>query len=438
MATYLRLVWPYGLMMLVIAGASLFFGADTRMTALLFSGLLLLLGGIVTLQRRRVKLPPLMIAALVALLAFCLADFFTGRLVTSGTEFAILAAAGAVFLVGYRAGSRNDYISPVWTMMLVIFMAIAIWAFADFIANPDSIHGRPRPYHEDRLSAAFLSANTAATFFGMVVLASAASIFRGLTKIGSFHFFTLLEGLFKHALVGVVTFLFASICLLLTASRAGLAFTALALVVLTVWEIIAFRRKEVEASSVSLVQTVLVVLSVLVLMCVGFWGMSGDVAGARYAELDDDANMRVVMFTAYWEAFLQKPFFGHGLGSFDAVNNAIMTSDNAHILATQGAAHNLFLQWLMQTGIVGTAIMFGLVGVIFFTIWQGLAHRRRYRGYLRAVLVISFFIMMHGMVDYALEIPGFMWWWALMLGMATSIAISDPAAYHYKRQEIQA
>ena len=67
MATYLRLVWPYGVMMLVIAGASLFFGADTRMTALLFSGLLLLLGGVVTLQRRRVKLPPLMIAALVAL-----------------------------------------------------------------------------------------------------------------------------------------------------------------------------------------------------------------------------------------------------------------------------------------------------------------------------------------------------------------------------------
>ena len=428
MTPYSRLFWPTGLLMLVLAGATLFFGADTVMTSLLFATAILLMAGAALMMARTIVLPKLVLIILPVLLLFFLAGMISGGLIISGPDFAVLAAAVAVFLLAHGAARNAAQISPLWNVMLLVFLLIGMWAFADFIVNPENIHGRLRPYHEDRLSAAFLSANTAATFFGMVLIAAAASILRALTKIGSFHFFTLLEGLFRHALVGLLTFMFAGICLLLTASRAGLAFAALSLLILIIWEVIAFRRKEVAENHLSLLKIVGAIIIVLVMLGVGFWVLSGDVAGARYAELDDDANMRLVMYSAYWEAFLQRPFFGYGLGSFDQMNNSIMTGANAHILATQGAAHNVILQWLVQTGLVGTMTMLGFMAAIFVNIWRGLTRRRRYRTYLRATLVISVFIVLHSMVDYAVEIPGFMWWWAFVLGLASGVADGETGA----------
>ena len=142
----------------------------------------------------------------------------------------------------------------------------------------------------------------------------------------------------------------------------------------------------------------------------------------RATELDADADTRLVMFKAYAAAIPDNWLIGHGLGSFDTLNSQIMTNENAHVLARQGAAHNIELQWLLQAGVVGSFFMWSTIGLIVWRIWQGLQHRRRLRGTLRVVLCASCLVLLHGQVDYALEIPGFMWWWALLLGAGAGIA----------------
>lgn len=422
MKEFARLIFPYGLLLFLLAGASMFFGADTPMTGFMFSGLLLALAGVALIIGRAAKLPMAIVAGLALLALFIIYDIVAGRLALAGPDYAVLIAACAVFVLSEMSARKFSDTSRMWQLMLAVFLLIGLWAFIDFAVNPEFIHGRPRPYHQDRLSAAFLSANTAATFFGVAMLAAAATILRALTKIVSLHPITLIESLFRHATIGVMTFMFAAVCLLLTASRAGLAFSFICLMILCAWDFFARRGRASEVSGMSTKWTIALVVGVVVVLGALFWVISGDVAGARYADLDEDANNRFVMYSAYWEAASEKPLMGHGLGSFSTVNNMIMTADNAHILATQGAAHNIALQWLVQTGWVGTIAMLSVLALIIRTIAQGLAQRRRYKTYLRATLIISLFVLFHGLVDYALEIPGFMWWFVCILGLGAGIA----------------
>ncbi|WP_306252547.1 O-antigen ligase [Parvularcula sp. IMCC14364] len=422
MAGLLRLFYPYGLLVILLAGASLFFGADTPMTSFLFSAALLLLAGTKLVTGKSSRLPQVVAMGLILLGCAFVFDAITGRTVFAMNHYAIIAAALCVYMLAESEGRLAKDAHRLWQVILIVLLMIAVWAFADFTLNPDMIHGQPRPYHEDRLSAAFLSANTAATFFGITILAATASILRALRKVVSLNPLVLMESLFRHGMLGVVTFLFAAVCLLLTASRAGLTFTLVCLGILFFWEVLSRRTSASDGKTdSSLFRLIILAVAGISLLGVFFWNLSGDVAGARYADLDEDANMRLVMFSAYWEAFLARPFTGYGFGSFSTVNDMIMTSENAHILATQGAAHNIALQWLLQTGIVGTLCAVGIVVWMIWTVRTGFAHKR-YGTYLRTILIISLFILLHGQVDYALEIPGVMWWWMLFLGLGAGLA----------------
>ncbi|MCI5043111.1 MAG: O-antigen ligase family protein [Aquisalinus sp.] len=422
MAGQIRLIYPFGLLLLLLAGASLFFGADTPMTSFLFSGALLLLAGVKLVSGKSVVLPGPIALALILLATSFIFDAITGRTVFAMKHYAIMGAAIAVYVLAETQSRHTKDVRQLWQAMLFILLLISIWAFADFTLNPDMIHGQPRPYHEDRLSSAFLSANTAATFFGITLLIATASILRALRKVVSLSPIALIESLFRHGMLGVVTFLFAAVCLLLTASRAGLTFSLVCLVLLFVWETVMRRKSAVEHDpGFSLIRVAVISLAGLGVAGIFFWNLSGDVAGARYAELDEDANMRLVMFSAYWEAFLARPLTGYGFGSFSIVNDMIMTSENAHILATQGAAHNVILQWLLQVGLIGLLAITSVTGWMVLIIWQGLK-KKRHATYLRTILIVTLFVLLHGQVDYALEIPGVMWWWILLLGLGAGIA----------------
>ncbi len=418
-----RLIFPFGFLLLLLSGASLVFGADTPMTSYLFSGLILILGAAALFVSKDMSLPQVVWVALAALTFSFTYDALTGRLVLGEVDYTVLVAALAVYSIAFYSAQTFSNTSRLWTVVLCLFLGLAIWAFVDFAINPEVIHGRPRPYHEDRLSAAFLSANTAATFFGIIMLASAASILRGLTKVASYSPVGIVESLFKHATVGVVTFLFAAVCLLLTASRAGLAFTAVSLTILTIWDLGA-RRGNLQQRGLDLKWALGLGGVIIIGLGLVLWAMSGDVAGARYAELDEDANSRMVMYQAYWQAVLERPLSGYGFGAFPVVNSQIMTADNAHVLATQGAAHNFMLQWLLQVGLIGTSLMLGITGAMLYAVWKGLATRRRHKTYLRTVLMMALFVTLHGLVDFAVEIPGLMWWFVLFLGLGGGIAIA--------------
>ena len=363
---------------------------------------------------RPLQLPLLGVLVYVAALGLAR---YQGWLGSGAHEYAALGAGGALCLTGYLAGQNGSLPERLWQITLWCGGGLAIAAFLDFALDPELNFGRSRPYHETRLAAPFLSANTAATFYGIIAVMSLAEIIRVLSAKAAYPLQTI-----ERAVVGglfpITFFLFALSNVILTASRAGAAATVAALIALILWETMsrwARGRLRVSLTKAGSVLTMGVVVTV------GLYLISGDLLQQRLSMTAEDES-RTLLLASYAEAATLEPVLGHGLGGFVWVNDLVSTAETGDLLQVQGAAHNVYLQWIIQAGAVGTAMLALVLLPLLATIAHGLSVRRRRTTYLRATLCITLLIALHGMVDYAVEIPMVMWWFAWILGLAAGLA----------------
>jgi len=161
----------------------------------------------------------------------------------------------------------------------------------------------------------------------------------------------------------------------------------------------------------------------VVAVFVMFWQMSGDNVSQRYDTVLDDVSDRASMLKASLGAYQYKPIFGHGLGSLNEAK--LLGADpltNGSVMS-QNASHNFFAQSLVQTGVVGSAVLALIYIYIVVKILRGVILQQRYTTYLIAIVLISLLVCAHGLFDYALEIPAVMLThvWLLGLGFGTSI-----------------
>lgn len=413
---YLRLSFPAGLCLALLAAASVFYGADIPAAKAIFSTAVIAIAGIAALAMRTFAIPAGVWAALALLGAFAVHHVVEGRMDTAAPEFAALAGAGAIWLIARNSAAQPDAGGALWRASIATGTAIAVWAFFDFTLGP-------RTGDAARLSAGFLSPNTAATFFGIVALMGLAELMKQVRRAAGGA-----GALARHApglALSLCGFLIPATCLVLTASRGGILFAAFSALALAGWQVLAMTRHGgVARRSAGLGLAVAAALAVLAGLV---WTMSGELAAARYERgLVDE--LRLQLFEAYWQAVPLAPVSGHGLGSFRFTNDMITTSQQIRSLGATSAAHNVFLQWLLQAGWTGALAMWAVVALLIWQSARGLGIRRRSRGYLRAVLGISAFVVLHGQTDFALEVPGVMWWWAWVLGLGAGLAMAGQGA----------
>lgn len=407
---YLRLAFPAGLLLLLMTAAGVFYGADIPAAKLIFSCVAVCVAGLAAVLNAAFRPTPGTWAGLAILMAFAAQHAAFGWMDTAAPEFAALGAAGCIWLVARNSALESDTGILLWRASLVTGTILGIWAFIDFTTGL----GAASPM---RLSGGFLSANTAATFFGMISLMGLVEFLGQLRRnISSLHSMSRNAPGLALSLVAVLV---PATCLVLTASRGGIAFAALCGLALTGWQVLAWTRAgDVGRRSAGLGAFA---IAAVVIVAGLVWTLSGELAATRYiAALGE--NSRIDMFVAYGDAVALAPVAGHGLGSFVFTNDLITTSQTIRSLGTTNAAHNVFLQWLLQAGWTGALAMWGVVGALVWMVVRGLRVRRRHRGYLRAVLCISAFVVLHGLTDFGLEIPGVMWWWAWLLGIGAGLA----------------
>ena len=152
------------------------------------------------------------------------------------------------------------------------------------------------------------------------------------------------------------------------------------------------------------------------------WIVSGGVAQDRLAGLGADSAGRPILWEASLLAWREAPLFGHGLGSFADALVPHITAQNASVLVLQGAAHNLALQWMVQTGLVGTALAAVAMGLVMRVLFVGIFVRKQLKTPLRGIVVVGVAALIHGGIDYALEIPAIFWWTALLMGLGSGIS----------------
>ncbi|WP_417471053.1 O-antigen ligase family protein [Maricaulis sp.] len=383
-------------------------GADGEMASYLFGAPLLLTGAWIGLRDRELGAGAVAVLALFAL--FVGIAVLQGRWSSGAPEFIVLGACIGVFLSARSFARRPPNPSHISTLLLWFFLLAATVSFLDQVWSPDRIFVFERPFHLGRLSSPFLSANTAATFFGIGVILTIGRIIRVSTRYAG-------ENKSRRLILPIVTLLLCLTCLVLTASRAGILLAGGAAAALLCWELVhRFRRGERQSL------WMLAGAGLGLAVAAGFIALiSGETFGGRLAGGVDGIETRTELWTAYAGAIRDQLWFGAGPGGFEYINAISADARNASTLVFQRAAHNVVLQWLVQTGLVG------LAGLACFWIGtgrrvsNGLRRAGKSRWFIRAVVCVGFFVFAHSLVDYGLEIPAMAWLVAWLTGLACGL-----------------
>jgi O-antigen ligase len=182
-------------------------------------------------------------------------------------------------------------------------------------------------------------------------------------------------------------------------------------------------------------------LALLGLLCVllGMWVVMLQPGGlvARLARLQDPlgkagGDYRLTIVKDSVKMIRERPILGWGLGTFPVVYPAFRSFYTNYLV---NEAHNDFVQMVVETGIVGGALMLAFVLLLYRTGLQRIDHWRRdpRAGMALAALVGCTGLLVHGLSDFNLQIPANAALFFVLASIATSsrlpsLVIGQPGA----------
>ncbi|MDB5457589.1 MAG: hypothetical protein JWP92_3174 [Caulobacter sp.] len=317
-----------------------------------------------------------------------------------------LLGLACLFLAGRVIGASEARAR--WALWALI-IAVGLYAMFGFVDHVTTRRGQ-------RLVATLLSPNSAATLFGAGLVMTAAAAANRLRQSRGLR---LLRRGDPTAMLAIGVAAMLATALLLTGSRGGVLATGIGLGAFLLWEAVAQRHRLRAALILGGVALILVLGAIFL--------RSGEVVTERFGQVDQDFNGRGQIFAAHWIAFKAAPWFGYGLGSFPTVDQVIITVETLPVLFNVRAAHNLYLQWLEEAGVVGTAAMFGLTGWLLALLARAGLKTGSVAAWSRATVCAALVFLIHGLTDFALQAPAITALAALTLGIVVS-AVSEKRA----------
>ncbi|MGD0226640.1 MAG: O-antigen ligase family protein [Terriglobia bacterium] len=143
-----------------------------------------------------------------------------------------------------------------------------------------------------------------------------------------------------------------------------------------------------------------------------------------------EALSRLVLWGTAWGYFMHSPVTGIGWGNFVGLYGSDLSAFSAWIPPGQFAVHNIYLQLLAETGLVGFAAFFYLVGQSWRQAWGQLRSSRDFLDLALAfgVLGALLSVLVHGFVDFLFQVsPQFgSLFWGLLGLQAASARLGSP------------
>ncbi len=324
-----------------------------------------------------------------------------------------LLGAGAVFLAAVSVGRSVRALRVLQKGAVIAGVGFVLLALGLYALHPHTAHDADG----GRLAATFpTSPNTAAAVIGLIALVSLGGLLQtfrrlspALTASGR------LEKVLSKAWLEIAALGLAVVTLGLTGSRSGVA-----LIILTAIALIAWRGSRDKGAD-GLGGRALALLTIVVAV-----GVGASVTFARLPGIGGDAASRSLIYQTHWPRLFDQPVLGHGLGSFLIVNRAIANAAHFAALTWAGDMHDVYMQWIEETGFVGAGAMFGCIAWILAVIVRGAGRAETSRSWLKTVVAASLFLMLQGLVEIALQYEGVVFLWCLLLGSAFGVASKRP------------
>ena len=290
-------------------------------------------------------------------------------------------------------------------------LAFMLWGLGIYAAGALAHHVGLRG--EGRMAASLPGPNSAATVFAVGAVMAAAGLAQRLRRGGSA---ALKKGDPRAvALAGLVALLV--VCLLMTASRGGLIAGAIGAGLFVVWQVFTGRRMTRGGAVVLGAATLLLVL----LLAANGAGLVVE----RFDLAQQDLDIRRQIIAPHWRAFLSTPWFGYGLGAFTTINQMLMTEATLRELHNVRAVHNLYVQWLEEAGVVGAVLMAALFAERMAPVARAAFGPGGVGIWARGAVCAAVVFLVHGLSDFALQVPAIQALAALGLGVVGGL-VSQP------------
>jgi O-antigen ligase len=325
------------------------------------------------------------------------------------------------FMSGFFVGtSRRD------SELLTIFarysiLLYAIYGLLALAFTPNMLLWAPKIAYRGSLTATFVNHNTAATFIGAGAILWLCSAFYTLQSMDASSFRLLLltpsneDVAFKfilRAAAGLICFF----ALLLTGSRGGLICSSLGLLV-AIGLVVADRIKE--ARSLYIVGCA----GVAVAVTLGWLSQMGRIGSQG---LFDDGRWSAYGYCI--EAIQQRPWLGAGIGTFADLFPSLRGPD-FNRWGVWDYAHSTILEIAVEMGIpVAALVLVGAIASLIILVRAALRLKGRNQSSMAAVTGIAVLSYLHSIIDFSLQIPGYLIVFWILLGCWLARATAEEPA----------
>ena len=339
-----------------------------------------------------------------------------------GTTLIVALAFTRVYLLALD----RDEADRLHRLVALAGLAYAAIGIANVLVAPDMLLWRARRAYFDMLTGTFVNRNTAATYFGTCSLVALVLLLRFVRRhLGSGRPLRRMAGDLVGRAPPRPVLIWGGVWLALlgatvaTTSRAGASLT-LACTVLTVllW------------SPRQLGRTAIVLVAALGVATVAFELLGGGLAGRVASRGVGDAS-RTGFYVDALAMIADAPWTGVGLGAFEAAFPPYRSTPGVGIV---DKAHSTPLEFAVEIGVPATALLIAASLTVLVRLFRACLAERRFRMYPLAGLCTALLGGGHSLVDFSLQIPGYMIVYATVLGACSAQALPTRAKRDLRRR----
>jgi O-antigen ligase len=331
------------------------------------------------------------------------------------------------FLSGFLAGTSQRNASTLMSSARIAILLYAVYGLIALAVTPDLLLWAPKLAYRGSLTASFVNHNTAATFFGCGVILWSCRTYLAMQSLQTSSLRMLLlnpfnENVTFNVILHASAALTCVFALLLTDSRGGLICSSLGLLVsLGLLAANKFKRRMGYA----------VACAVLALIALAVWlGKTGRI-GSEGA-IDDG---RWVVYGYSLQAIRQRPWLGAGAGSFENLFPSLRTADFNN-WGIWDYAHSTILEIAVEMGLpVAALVVLAACASVFLLVRRALKSDDRNRAALAAITGIAVLTYLHSLIDFSLQIPGYLIVFGILIGCGLAKATGDETTRTRRRSQ---